>query len=299
MFPDFPEEKFIELAEKVRGSIIQGVKDNEWLSKEGKEGAIKKLQSARLQLVKPRNDEEWYFNPVVTYTSDQPIENSRRLNLALTERMYRELGTKRNKDRWWMGPLTVNAYYSPSDNKFVMPIGILQYPFYDPKLPETINLGAVGAVIGHELGHGIDDKGAMFDYQGRLKQWMSDSDLQSFKNAGAKFISQFDKIGHNGKLTLGENIGDWTGLTFAYRAAFPDDKGDRETKQKFFLQYARLWCEVVRPKMKERMLKTNPHPIGKARVNEQVIHQGGFAEAFQCKKGDPMYLPEAERIKVW
>ena len=95
----------------------------------------------------------------------------------MTARMYEELKKPRNRDRWGMGPLTVNAYYSPSDNKFVMPIGILQYPFYDPSLPDEVNLGAVGAVIGHELGHGIDDQGAKFDSDGKLRQWMSDKDI--------------------------------------------------------------------------------------------------------------------------
>lgn len=299
IFPDFPQEKFVKLAESVRGSIIEGVQENTWLSDEGKKGAIAKLKAARLQLVKPQTEEEWYFNPPVDYHPEHHLENSRRLDLALTQRMYDELDEKRNKDRWWMGPLTINAYYSPSDNKFVMPIGILQYPFYDPKLPPEINLGAVGAVIGHELGHGIDDKGAKYDAKGRLKQWMSDEDLENFKAAGEQFIAQFDNAGHNGKLTLGENIGDWTGLTFAYRAAFPENKGKTATKKKFFLQYARLWCGVTRPKMKERLLKTDPHPLGYARVNEQVKHQPGFAEAYQCKKGQPMYLSTKERIKIW
>ncbi|MFW7380742.1 MAG: M13 family metallopeptidase [Oligoflexus sp.] len=299
IFPDFPEDDFIKLAEDVRSAIIEGVKENQWLSEKGRKGAIAKLENARLQLVKPRNEKEWNFNPELDYSANTPLENTRRLNVALVDRMYEELKDKRDSNRWAMGPLTVNAYYSPSDNKFVMPIGILQYPFYDPKLPREINLGAVGAVIGHELGHGIDDKGAMYDHQGRLVQWMTDDDLKNFKKAGAQFIEQFDASGHDGRLTLGENIGDWTGLTFAYRAAFPEGKGSKEQKQAFYLQYARLWCGTMRPAMRERMLKTDPHPLGEARVNEQVKHQAGFAEAFQCKAKDPMALEANQRIKVW
>lgn len=299
MFPDFPEDKFIDLANRVRASLIEGMKTNKWLSEEGKKGAIEKLKKARLQLVKPRNENEWYFNPKVAYTKDGHIDNLRRLEVAVRERMFTELDKPRDKNRWYMGPLTVNAYYSPSDNKFVMPIGILQYPFYDPKLPVHANLGAVGVVIGHELGHGIDDKGAMYDANGALRQWMSDKDLSAFKHSGEKFIAQFDKIGHDGKLTLGENIGDWTGLTFAYHAAFPNDKGSVKDKKEFFLQYARLWCSVVRPKLAERLLKTDPHAAGYARVNEQVKHQRGFTEAFDCKKGDKLFLSDSELIKVW
>ncbi|MBQ49222.1 MAG: hypothetical protein CMP10_17725 [Zetaproteobacteria bacterium] len=198
-----------------------------------------------------------------------------------------------------MGPLTVNAYYSAADNKFVMPIGILQPPFFDPDKPTEINLGAVGSVIGHELGHGIDDKGAKYDFSGRLNQWMPNKDLKEFKLRGKKMISQFDKIGHNGELTLGENIGDLTGLSFAYDAAFPKGKGDKKVKQDFFLQYARVWCSVTRPKYDERMLKVDSHSRGWARVNEQVKHQKGFQEAYTCKKGDAMFLSPSQQIRIW
>ncbi len=299
MFPNFPEEKFIALAESVRGSIIAGVKSNTWLSEAGKKGAIEKMTKAKLQLVKPRTDEEWYFNPEVEYDIKKPLDNMVRLEAALTERMYKELTEVRNRDRWGMGPLTVNAYYSPPDNKFVMPIGILQYPFYDPSLPVEVNLGAVGAVIGHELGHGIDDQGAKYDAEGKLRQWMSDADVKNFKARGRKFVEQFNKIGHNGELTLGENIGDLTGVTFAYNAAFPEGKGKVEDKQKFFLQYARAWCGVELPKFTERLLKVDTHSRGWARVNEQVKNQTAFAEAFSCKKGDAMVLPNDQIVKIW
>lgn len=300
MFPDFPQEKFVALAEKVRASIIEGVKSNGWLSEEGRKGAIEKMTKAKLQLVKPLNDEEWYFNPEVkTYTATQPLENRVRLEQALTERMYTELKGPRNRDRWGMGPLTVNAYYSPTDNKFVMPIGILQYPFYDPKLPDEVNLGAVGTVIGHELGHGIDDQGSKFDGDGRLRQWMNSKDVENFRTHGKAFVEQFNKIGHNGDLTLGENIGDLTGVTFAYRAAFPDGKGTPEQKKAFFLQYARLWCGVELPKYSEQMLKIDPHSRGWARVNQQMKNQPAFAEVFACKTSDPMVLDKDKVVRIW
>lgn len=299
MFPDFPQDKFIALAEKVRASIIDGVKTNTWLSEESKKGAIEKMTKAKLQLVKPLNDEEWYFNPSATYSVDKPLANAQALDVALTARMYAELPLPRNRDRWGMGPLTVNAYYSPTDNKFVMPIGILQYPFYDPSLPVEVNLGAVGAVIGHELGHGIDDQGAKFDGDGKLRQWMAEKDVEQFRTRGKKFIDQFGQIGHNGELTLGENIGDLTGVTFAYRAAFPEGKGTVEQKKAFFLQYARLWCGVELPKYSEQMLKTDPHSRGFARVNQQVKNQPAFAEAFSCKAADPMVLKAEDLVKIW
>ncbi|WP_176736894.1 M13 family metallopeptidase [Oligoflexus tunisiensis] len=299
VFPNFPEEKFVALAEEVRKSIIHGIGSNPWLSEQGKAGARDKMSQARLQLVKPRNDAEWRFNPEADYSLTQPNGNFEKLQAKLQERALAELKQKRDSNVWEMGPLTVNAYYSPDDNKFVMPIGILQYPFYDPSLPLEINLGSVGAVIGHELGHGIDDQGAQFDASGRLKQWMTDADVQNFKQRGQLFEQQFNQIGHNGKLTLGENIGDLTGVTFAWRAAFPDGKGTDEMKRAFFLQYARVWCGVMLPKQKEMRLKTDPHALGWARVNQQMKNQPEFARVFQCKPTDAMVLPEKDVVRIW
>ncbi|HYX38539.1 MAG TPA: M13 family metallopeptidase [Oligoflexus sp.] len=299
IFPDFPEEKFVALAEEVRKSIINGINSNQWLSEQGKAGARDKMSKARLQLVKPRNEIEWHFNPEATYSSTEPNGNFEKLAAKLQERSLAELKQKRDSNVWDMGPLTVNAYYSPDDNKFVMPIGILQYPFYDPSLPLEINLGSVGAVIGHELGHGIDDQGAQFDAQGRLKQWMTEADVKNFKLRGQSFEQQFNKIGHNGRLTLGENIGDLTGVTFAYRAAFPEGKGTDDMKRSFFLQYARVWCGVMLPKQKEMRLKTDPHSLGWARVNQQMKNQPEFAKAFQCKPKDAMVLPEKDVVRIW
>jgi putative endopeptidase len=208
-----------------------------------------------------------------------------------------------NIHAWGMGPLTVNAYYDPTKNKFVMPIGILQYPFFVPEGDIIENLGAVGAVVGHELGHAIDDEGSKFNAEGKLKQWMTDDDVKKFKLRGEKMAEQFSKIGHNGQLTLGENVADLVGLTFAYNAAFPANlsikKENTEDKRKFFVAYARLWCDVMRDKRKEMQLKTDPHSLGYARINEQMKHQSGFQEAYSCKKGDKLYLDPKERIQIW
>ncbi|MEM7645474.1 MAG: M13 family metallopeptidase [Pseudomonadota bacterium] len=202
-----------------------------------------------------------------------------------------------------MGPLTVNAYYSPTSNKFVMPAGILQYPFYDANLPDWVNLGAVGAVVGHELGHGVDDQGSKYDERGKVRQWMTSNDIKTFKKRGEKLIAQFDAAGHNGKLTLGENIGDLVGVTFALSAAqkvMPVDPVARERATKdFFLQYARAWCGVIRPKRVEMQLKTDPHSLVWARVNEQMKHQPEFHKVYKCKAGDKLYLPKEEQVTIW
>jgi len=303
LFPNFPEKRFVALLEKVRGSIIKGLKNNKWLSASGKKNAILKVEKAKFQVVKPKTEKEWDFNPVATYSSSQYLANNLKLAKLLTDREFKRLPKPIDKTLWGMGPLTVNAYYSPTENKFVMPAGILQYPFYDPSLPDWVNLGAVGAVVGHELGHGVDDQGSKYDDKGKVKQWMTKADIATFGKRSEALIKQFDNAGHNGRLTLGENIGDLVGVTFALDAAksvMPKDPAKRKlATQNFFRQYARAWCGVMRPKEKERLLKVDPHSLVWARVNEQMKHQPDFASAYNCKAGDKLVLPKEDVVRVW
>ena len=302
-FQEFPTEKVVALAEKARGAIVKGLAANLWLSPQGKQAAMKKISLAKLQLVKPMNDREWNFNPPAQYSPTGPYANQKLLRVNSLKKKLKEMGEDRDKTRWDMGPLTVNAYYDAQDNKFVLPIGILQYPFFDKNLSDQANLGSLGAVVGHELGHGVDDNGSRYDETGKFRQWMTKKDLGEFKRRGAMLIGQFNGIGHNGQLTQGENIGDLVGITFAFKAAFPAggmvESGDKDDKKAFFLEYARVWCNVARPKYDEMMLKTNPHSRGEARVNQQMKNQSEFAEAFSCKSGDAMVLPASERVKIW
>lgn len=302
-FPNFPEKKFVSLLGKVKASIIEGLVRNKWLSKKSKANAIKKIKKAEFQVVKPKTEAEWDFNPVAKYDEKGYIHNQEILAQNLSQREFDRLGKPVDKSIWYMGPLTVNAYYSPTSNKFVMPAGILQYPFYDPQLPDWVNLGAVGAVVGHELGHGVDDQGAKYDERGKVRQWMTSKDVKTFKKRGEKLVAQFEAAGHNGKLTLGENIGDLVGVTFAYNAAkkvMPVDPVAREKATKdFYLQYARAWCGVMRPKQIEMRLKTDPHSLVWARVNEQMKHQPAFHKVYNCKAGDKLYLPEEEQVTIW
>jgi putative endopeptidase len=295
-FPNFPSEKVVQLAEKIRASIIKGLTENKWLSSKSRAGAIRKMSKAQLLLVKPQTDDEWDFTPPARYNPSARYANMLQLRKLLIEKEIREYGENRNRRRWLMGPLTINAYYMPMDNTFVLPNGILQYPFYDPNLPEQTNLAAIGSVIGHELGHGIDDKGAKYDELGKLHTWMSPKDIKEFERRGGQFIARFEAIGHNGKLTLGENIADHMGLTFSSQAAAPMTL---EEEKAFFTQYARAWCQVVRPGYRAMLLKTDPHAMGEARVNQQVRQQPGFQEAFACKPGDAMWVAPEDRIKIW
>lgn len=301
IFPNFPREKFVNLAEKIRSSIVESLEENQWLTKEAKTEAIKKMKTAKLHLVSPSTEKEWDFLPKATYSSKDSVENSKIITKVYKDKSLKDLREPTDKGRWDMGPLTVNAYYDPSFNKFVMPIGILQYPFYDPNQSEVQNIGAIGTIIGHELGHGVDDQGARYDFEGRQRQWMGIKDLKNFSDRAAGMIAQFDKIGHNGKLTQGENIGDLVGLSAAYRTAAkePGFLDKPEIQQEFFRSYGRAWCTVSRPKFDETKLKTDPHALGYARVNEQVKHQPGFAKAFQCKETDPMVLPKDKQVRIW
>ena len=301
MFPDFPVEKVTELSEKIRLSIVASLKNNNWLSSSARKEAINKVTKANLQVVAPKNDEEWDFSPIMNFDLKRPIENRRQYDVAMTDKSLNELKGPISPLRWGMGPLTVNAYYSASFNKFVLPVGILQYPFFDVKGPMELNLAAIGTVIGHELGHGIDDKGSRYDSKGLMRSWMSEKDLKNFRARTVLLVDQFNKAGHNGDLTLGENIGDLVGLTASHYAAFGGefDSSKKQEHQAFFVQYARAWCGFQRPKYEAMHLKRNPHSLSHARVNEQVKQQVAFKEAFSCKESDPMVLPKEKLVRLW
>ena len=299
LFPKFPEPKLKNLVSQVRGAILEQLKENQWLTKEARSEAEKKIRSAKLYLVKPHNAREWDFNPIGKYSTETPYANSEELSKLLIEKSLNELQGPRNREKWEMGPLTLNAYYSPPDNHFVLLQGILQFPFYDPKGSEIENFGGIGMVIGHELGHSIDDHGSQFDSTGKIRDWMKTEDHEAFKKRTEVFITQFNGIGHDGKLTLGENIGDHVGLRAAYRAAFHGKKSSLQDQKRFFTSFARVWCGMMLPKTRENLLKTDPHSLGEARVNQQVMHIDGFQEAYGCKKGNALYLDPEKRVKVW
>jgi putative endopeptidase len=301
LFPDFPEDRVVRIGENMRSTIIKGLEKNSWLSSSTKKEAVKKIQTAKLFLVKPKTEKDWDFMPVSKYDPTKPKANMITYGKMRTEKAIKELSEDRSPTRWeYLSPLVVNAYYSPPDNKFVLLQGILQFPFFDPDSSDIENMAAIGTVVGHELGHGIDDEGSKYDYSGKVRQWFSEKDLKTFNERGARFVDQFTKIGHDGKLTLGENIGDHVGLTFAYNAAFQDAaQATEENKKKFFVAYARMWCNVATPSYNERQLKTNPHSLGQERINQQVIHIDGFYDAYKCKAGDKMFVDAKDRIRVW
>lgn len=310
LFSNDVQAKVDRVGQKIREMKIKELHANTWLSPEGKAGAIEKMSKMKLMLFKPKSEKDWRFAPRLAYHPKTYLENSHKLGLAQQNKALKELSEKRNRNRWWMTPTTVNAYYTAEDNTFVLPASILQPPFFDPKAPEYMNVASVGSVFGHEMGHGVDDVGASFDAKGAARQWMSFKDIAEFhKRADDKLVKLFDTIKvqgytHNGRLTLGENIGDSVGIRTAYNVVFDTDHklaADEllAMKKNFFAQYARNWCYVALPKAVESQMKTDPHALGEGRVNGQVVHLDGFYESYSCKKGDKMYVAPEERVKIW
>lgn len=302
IFPNFPRQSFISLTETIRASLLATLKENKWLSAKAKAGAIKKMSQAQLLLVAPENERQWNFNPETLVTPGTKVTNDVNLRAAKRQRDFQELATMIPRDRWEMGPLTVNAYYDASLNHFVVPVAILQAPFFDVGQSHIQNLAAIGSVIGHELGHGIDDKGYLYDEVGRLRSWVTPRDKSGLEVHSRPLVNLFNGVGHNGKLTLGENTGDNVGLAASFRSAFPDytnGKYSQAKLQEFYQQYARAWCEVQTDSFKEMRLKVDAHSLGKERINQQVRQQEGFYEAYGCQEKDALYLAPAKRVKIW
>lgn len=304
MFPNFSSAKVAELVDKIKESIHNSLVHNKWLSKKAKKEALRKISNAYMRLVAPAKYEDWKFLPVATFGPDTYIANTEKRNDISDEREFQYLKELRDIRSWeGVEPLVVNAFYQSSFNQFTMLQGILQYPFYDQNNDLVENLAGVGMVVGHELGHGIDDQGSKYDADGKLYDWMTPKDLKKFKELTKSLIEQYSKAGMNGEFTLGENIGDLVGLTAAYDAAFSNNKLNSEDlkkeQRKFFLSYARSWCEVQLPGVKELRIKSDPHSLGEARVNEVVKHFAGFKDAFHCEDNDPMVLPANKRVHIW
>jgi len=212
-----------------------------------------------------------------------------------------------------MTPPTVNAYYSASMNEIVFPAGILQPPFFDPNADDAVNYGGIGAVIGHEMGHGFDDSGSQFDADGNLKDWWTEADRAAYKARTDLIVKQFDGFEAlpgehvNGKLTLGENIGDLGGLTIAY-AAFQKAQAAKGKAvaidgfapgQRFFLNWAQVWRQTIRTEAQRVRLATDPHSPGQFRTNGPLGNMPEFSSAFSCPAGSPMVRPEGVRTSIW
>jgi putative endopeptidase len=211
-----------------------------------------------------------------------------------------------------MTPQTVNAYYDPTKNEIVFPAAILQPPFFDMKADDAVNYGAIGAVIGHEISHGFDDEGSQFDGEGKLRNWWTEADRKAFEGITSKLVAQYGayepiKGAHvNGKLTLGENIADLSGLQIAFKAwklslgGKPAPVIDGLTgEQRFYLGWAQAWREKVREERSLQLVTIDPHSPPQFRANGAAVNADGFHDAFATKPGDAMYKAPADRLRLW
>jgi putative endopeptidase len=241
------------------------------------------------------------------------VDNLLRGNSFESARDLAKIGKPVDRTQWDMTPPTVNAYYSPPMNEIVFPAGILQPPFYDPHADDAINYGGIGSVIGHELTHGFDDQGAKFDGQGNLRNWWTPEDLKNFEARGECIVKQFDAfevepgLHENGKLVEGESIADLGGMTIA-RAALakalagkraPAPIGGFTVEQRFFLGWAQIWAENMRPEYARLIAKTNEHPLDQFRTNGPLTNMPAFAQAWGCGAKSAMVRPEAARCRIW
>ena len=307
-----PEAK--DRAVKIVGNLVDELHSRidslDWMSTSTKAQALAKLAAFTRKIGYP---DKWKDYDKVEVKADAYLANERSADSWASARDWAKIGKPVDRDDWGMTPPTVNAYYSPLLNEIVFPAGVLQPPFYDPAADDAINYGAMGAVIGHEMTHGFDDQGRQYDKDGNLKDWWTKEDADKYNAEAAKVVRQFDgytvldSVTHvNGKLTLGENIADFGGLTVAYAAmqkalgSGPRKKIDGFTpEQRFFLGWAQVWRELARPEFERTLVNSNEHSPGKWRVNGPFGNMPEFRAAWGCKEGDAMVRAAAERPRIW
>ncbi len=309
-FPPEAKERMVALVHNLQQSLGQRIGQLEWMGEETKVQAHEKLNAFHVKIGYPdkwRDYSELEIDPEISY-----YENIKRANRFEYDYMLAKEGKPVDRDEWFMTPQTVNAYYNPTTNEICFPAGILQYPFFDMKADDAFNYGAIGVVIGHEMTHGFDDQGRQFDKDGNLKDWWTPEDAERFEKRAQVMVDYFDSIEvapgvhANGKFTLGENIADYGGLQVSYQAfknATKDEplsvKDGFTPEQRFFLAYATVWANNIRPEEILVRTKSDPHSLGEWRVNGILPHIAPWYEAFDIQEGDSMYVPVNERVAIW
>ena len=282
-----------------------------WMGEETKKEALKKLDAFRPKIGFP---DKWIDYSAVEIDPTDLLGNVQRAHDADVDRHLDEIGKPVDLTKWLMTPQTVNAYYHPMLNEIVFPAAILQPPFFNADADDAVNYGGIGAVIGHEIGHGFDDQGSQFDGSGALRNWWTEDDRTAFEALTAKLVAQYDALSPyaapdhkvNGKLTLGENIGDLGGLTIAYKAyllslngAEPEVLDGFTGFQRFFMSWAAGWRQVIRTEEAIRRLATDPHSPNEFRTNAIARNLDAFHEAFAVTEADGMWMDPGERVSIW
>jgi putative endopeptidase len=296
-------------------NLIEAYRDSistlEWMSPATRERALEKLAKFTPKIGFPAR---WRDYSSLTIDPGDLIANVRATSEFEFQRELGKIGKPLDRDEWFMTPQTINAYYNPGFNEIVFPAAILQYPFFDENRDDAANYGAIGAVIGHEIGHGFDDQGSRFDGDGRLTDWWTASDREAFEKLTSSLIAQYDALsprqvpGHrvNGALTIGENIGDLGGLGIAWKAyrlslegAEPPVIDGLTGAQRFFLSWAQAWQQKSRDEEVIRLLSIDPHSPNEFRANQIVRNIDEFYEAFDVVDSDGLWLNPAERVTIW
>lgn len=282
-----------------------------WMGEETKKEALKKLDAFRPKIGFP---DKWIDYSAVEIDPTDLLGNVERAHDADVDRHLDEIGKPVDLTKWLMTPQTVNAYYHPMLNEIVFPAAILQPPFFNADADDAVNYGGIGAVIGHEIGHGFDDQGSQFDGSGALRNWWTEDDRTAFESLTAKLVAQYDALSPyaapdhkvNGKLTLGENIGDLGGLTIAYKAyllslngAEPEVIDGFTGFQRFFMSWAAGWRQVIRTEEAIRRLATDPHSPNEFRTNAIARNLDAFHAAFAVTEADGMWMEPGERVSIW
>ncbi len=308
-FPAEAKERMLKLVHNLQLSLGERIKALPWMGDSTKVKATEKLKSYIIKIGYP---DKWRDYSKFEINKDSYYANIQRANKFEHAYKFDKAGKKVDKSEWRMTPQTVNAYYEPSTNEICFPAGILQYPFFDMTADDAFNYGAIGVVIGHEMTHGFDDQGRQFDKEGNLKDWWTAQDGKKF-DVRAKVMSDFfdsiqvaPGVHGNGKFTLGENIADHGGLQISYQAFkkatanAPLPKKDGFTpEQRFFLAYANVWAGNVRPEEILKRTKSDPHALGKWRVDGALPQIQAWYDAFDIKPGDPMFVPVDKRVSIW
>lgn len=310
-FPATSKERMEQLIANLQKALAERLEEQTWMSDSTKANAKDKLEAFYVKVGYPNkwtDMSQLEVDPNKSYY-ENVVECQR---FWVADNIERKAGKPVDKDEWYMYPQTVNAYYNPTTNEICFPAGILQPPFFDATADDAFNYGAIGVVIGHEMTHGFDDQGRHYDKTGNMTDWWTEADAEQFGERTGKYADFFSAIevlpglNCNGRLTLGENLADHGGLQVAYQAyknataEAPLGEVDGLTAdQRFFIAYAGVWAANVTDEEIRNRTKSDPHALGRWRVNGALPHVDAWYEAFGVKEGDKMYIPKEERLELW
>ncbi len=303
------KERMEHLVENLRAAYSDSINNLSWMSEQTKVAAQEKLSKFVPKIGYP---DKWQDYSKLTIKADDLFGNSERASEFQFNKDLAKLGAPIDKAEWHMTPQTVNAYYNPTMNEIVFPAAILQPPFFNMVADDAVNYGGIGAVIGHEMGHGFDDQGAKFDGNGNLRDWWTPNDLEKFQSRANALVNQYDgyyvfkNLHVNGQLTLGENIGDLSGLTIAYKAYQKSLDGkpapiiDGLTgDQRFFIGFTQIWRGKKTEAASRNQVATDPHSPAEFRALGSLSNMPQFYKTFDVKPGDKMFVAPDKRVKIW